>query len=161
MKPQNLLRRFEYSIIQPKSSAYTSSSRVLYLDIDFKSSKCYLKADWLSIIGLCCERNRQMPLAHPGQVEIGMNIFPSGVVNLNDEMNDGLILFVKGAIADGVNTSSCTGMLVFSQSPASQNENSWFLNFYLYEPATGYAEIKFKFPICVDGEVVTKIFKYS
>jgi hypothetical protein len=161
MKPQNLLRRFEYSIIQPKSSAHAFPSRVLYLDIDLKSSKCYLKADWLSIVGLCCERNTQMPLAHPGQVEIGMNIFPSGIVNLNDEMNDGLILFIKGAIADGINTTPCTGMLVFTHSPELHNDNSWLLNFYLYEPATGYAEIKFKFPICIDGEVVTKIFRYS
>jgi hypothetical protein len=159
MNQKKLLRRFEHSTIAHKTTNSTQT-RELYITVDFNESKFYLKANWNSLVHACNDAKMAFLSRREGQIEIGMNIFPRGLVDLEDVSNDGLILFLKGAFNDGAQINSCTGMLVFSHMQ-QKNGNTWFLSCYLYEPGTGYSEIKFKFPVCDDGELIRKIFKYS
>jgi hypothetical protein len=159
MNHQNLLREFEYSVVAPKRPGEIQR-RELFLKIDFASSKFYLKGNWQSIINASDEFDRVIYSLRTGDVEIGMKIFPTGVINLQDTNTDGLILFLKGAIQNENRVSPCTGMLVFTHAH-SQIENEWFLQYYLYEPCSGYTEIRFRFPISQDREKVPRNFRYS
>jgi hypothetical protein len=50
---------------------------------------------------------------HSKRVEINMNMFPRGTINIEDSTNDGVILFLEGKVADDQQSNTCTGMLVF------------------------------------------------
>jgi hypothetical protein len=159
MNNQDLLRQFEYSVIA-KSSPSEKGVRALFVTADFNRGKFYMKGNWQAIIHASDEFDKVIFSIRSEVVEIGMEIFPCGVVNLLDHSNDGLIMFLKGAINDEKRVSPCTGMLVFKHAEM-QGRDPWSLHLYLYEPRSGYSEIKFRFPICEDREAVTNMFRYS
>src|SRR5207342_1078979 len=139
MNYQDLLQQFEYSVIA-KSPLSEKGERALFVTIDFNKGKFYLKGNWQAIIHASDEFDQVIFSIRSEVVEIGMEVFPRGVVNLQDLSNDGLILFLKGAINDENKISPCTGMLVFSHTE-TQERDPWSLHFYLYEPHSGYSEI--------------------
>jgi hypothetical protein len=159
MNNQDLLQQFEYSVIS-ESSASEKGARALFVTVDFNRGKFYMKGNWKSIIHASDEFDKVIFSIRSEVVEIGMEVFPHGMVNLLDHSNDGLILFLKGAINDENRTSPCTGMLVFKHTE-TQERDPWSLHLYLYEPRSGYSEIRFRFPICEDREAAANIFKYS
>ena len=124
MNHQNLLHEFEYSVIAPRKAS-EMQRRELFLKIDFAASNFYLKGNWQSIIHASDEFDKVIYSLRTGEVEIGMKIFPTGVINLQDSSTDGLILFLRGVIQSENQMSPCTGMLVFTHHDPWQRGNEW------------------------------------
>src|ERR1700730_4165330 len=90
----------------------------------------------------------QLSNAIQKQVRIRMDIFPSGLIDLNDTSNNGLMLPLDGTIMDDSNLSECGGMLVLKNEWYNkQDSNLWRLAFYIYDYSTDYGEIKFDLPM--------------
>jgi hypothetical protein len=157
MKQDHLLRNFEYSII-PASKKFASAGSHKYhadylplmqLKIDFSHGRFLLSGDWQFMIESNIHGNNNRILLHRKRVEIDLEIYPFCLIDLNDNSNDGLILSMKGTLNDGMQVSSCTGMVVFENTWVDDEtkNNLWQLSFYLYDYSNENSEIKFKLPV--------------
>jgi hypothetical protein len=158
MEPENLIRRLEYSFLSPRNEN-GSQLKLAAVKIDFEEAKFYLRGNWEFIAG---RRTKSAPYTKPRNVEFEMNIFPASPVNLLDNSNDGLILFLKGSVKGEIQSTPSTGMVVFSkESDRLEVENRWNVRCYLYESDQNYLEIEFKLPVFMKPTSLPVIFGNS
>jgi len=147
MDSANVIRSLEYSFLGQRT-ANGSQLRVVQLKIDFEAAKFYFRGNWEFVSSRHFTAVSEHSTPHPENMHFQMNIFPSSPINLQDESNDGLILFLKGPVNDKRVPTPSTGMVVFTRNTAATEiKNSWNVLCYLYESEDNYLEIKFKLPV--------------
>ena len=157
MDSANIIRSLEYSFLGRKTPNGLQS-KMVQLKIDFEAAKFYFRGNWEFISSRHATAMSKHSNAHPENMHFQMRIFPSAPINLLDESNDGLILFLKGSINGEQVSTPSTGMVIFTRNTATEEvKNSWNVLCYLYESDDNYLEIKFKLPVLLKSNSLPAI----
>ncbi|MCW3089802.1 MAG: hypothetical protein JWP81_871 [Ferruginibacter sp.] len=158
MEKNNLLQCFEYTImpaafyasmIETEHSLVAQHQPLMRVCIDFEKGKFFLEGAWQFLVA----SNRHVSSSwfphHTGRVAVEADIYPSGVIDLDDYNNDGLVCPVEGIINDRNNRSSCTGLIVLDKTWSGKTvpHHIWDITFYLYDYQVDDCEINYKLPV--------------
>jgi len=158
MQTQNTLSNFEYVVIPSVSMvSFVKTARhpvaghlpLMMVKINFKDGKLILEGDWHFLVASNRQANPYWFSLHSGRVGIEADIYPAGVVDLDDHNNDGLVFPVEGIIKDGSSSNSCSGLIMLDRikTMTEVSTHEWNISFYLYDYEVDNCEIKFKLPV--------------
>ena len=144
MEQQQLLRSFEYSILQTSVSFPLVSVR-----IDFEHGNFLLEGSWKFMVASNKNVRQSRAARKRERVRVKSILYPSLSVDLADEKNENLCFTLDGIIQDDVILTTCTGMLTLEQIRYTDGSptGEWILSFYLYNVIDQGCEINFRLPM--------------
>lgn len=152
MQTKNLLHVFEYAVIPSVSLVSLAKTAkhpvaehlpLMQVRIDFEDGKLILKGDWHFLMASNRQADPSWFSFHSGRVTIEADIYPTGVIDLDDHNNDGSVFPVQGIVKDGNNFNSCSGLLLLDKI----ENHEWSISFFLYDYEVDNCEIKFKLSV--------------
>jgi hypothetical protein len=164
MKTALLLRQYMYSI--PASPMVLPATRknpnlgfadclqLMKIAFDFERGRLKLEGDWKFMVAANKE-NKAGPFdSLRERVFIDATIYPAVPINLSDCESDGLLFPLEGSANDGLELSSCSG-LVCIESGCLTHGPQWNISFYIYDSQFENVEIKFTVPVYVNTQMTT------
>ncbi|HMF72070.1 MAG TPA: hypothetical protein VK616_11370 [Flavitalea sp.] len=158
MQTQNIISSFEYTAVPSVTMAsFVKTARrpvaghlpLMLVKINFKDGKLILEGDWHFLVASNKHTNPYWFSLHSGRVGVVADIYPAGVIDLDDYNNDGLVFQMEGIIKDGSSLNSCSGLIVLDKIRTSTgiSTHKWDISFYLYDYEVNNCEIKLKLPV--------------
>ena len=163
MEQKNLLGLFEYALMPASSHVAIAESAnycvpmhlpLLHVCIDFDKGELFLEGDWPFLVASNRHSSSSWLAYHAGTVSVQATIKPAGNIDLDDDLNDGLIFPVEGIISDRNNINLCSGMIILDKirSNKKNSHHGWDISLYLYDLQVENCEIKYRLPVYTNKE---------